>query len=67
MVSYIPTEGATIETIRKKHQDICSSCSIRKMLAKLVDLHVDWMDCPYDCQNDYDHFLRTVKETGGFA
>ena len=47
--------------VREAHSDICSKCEIRKWYARR-DWHIDWLECPYDCKNDYEHYLRELEE-----
>ena len=42
---------------RLSHTEICLKCEKRKAIAYAFDLHFDWLDCPYDCPNDYDHYI----------
>ena len=41
-VGHIPDE------IREQHMAICNKCDKRAF---------DWIDCPYDCENDLDHYI----------
>ncbi len=42
--------------VREEHDVVCKKCKIRKRIVRLVDTHFDWLDCPYDCENDYEHW-----------
>jgi len=42
---------------RKAKDDICNKCNIRRDYAKM-DFHFNWIDCPYNCPNDYEHTLK---------
>lgn len=44
------------EEISRIHVNICRKCQIRKDFARAFDAHFDWIDCPYDCPNDYEHY-----------
>lgn len=48
--------------VREEHGKICAKCNIRKRIARMVDMHFDWLDCPYDCENDFEHFSQVLKE-----
>lgn len=50
-VGHIPDE------IREQHMAICNKCDKRAYISKLADMHFDWIDCPYDCENDLDHYI----------
>ena len=43
--------------VRKQHMEKCDRCPHRKLGAKRFDMHFDWLDCWYDCPNDYEHWL----------
>lgn len=49
------------EEVRKEHMAICNKCK-GKAVAKKVDFHVDWLDCFWDCPNDYDHWIAKQTE-----
>lgn len=42
--------------VMEERSAICKKCFTRKEIARLVDMHFDWLDCPYDCENDYEHW-----------
>lgn len=44
------------DKIRREHWAICKKCEIRIGYAIAFDLHFDWLDCPYVCDNDYEHW-----------
>lgn len=48
------------EAVRAEHVAKCRNCKTRRMYAKM-DFHFDWIDCPYDCRNDYEHYLKEAK------
>ena len=50
------------EEVSRVHCDICKNCPIRKSYARSFDMHFDWIDCPYDCPNDYEHYLKLMEE-----
>ena len=41
--------------VREQHNAVCTKCDIRKWYARRLDMHFDWVDCPYDCENDLEH------------
>lgn len=45
------------EEVRKEHMAICNKCK-GKAVAEKVDFHVDWLDCFWDCPNDYEHWIK---------
>ena len=44
------------DDVRKEHAEKCRNCAVRKEIARMADMHFDWIDCPYDCPNDYEHW-----------
>ena len=44
--------------VSEKHMEVCNECPNRKFAAKSFDMHFDWIDCWYDCPNDYEHWLK---------
>ena len=50
--------------VRKQHMEKCDSCPHRKLGATRFDMHFDWLDCWYDCPNDYEHWLAEEKDSG---
>lgn len=42
---------------RLEHTEICLKCEKRKAFAVAFDQHFDWLDCPFNCPNDYDHYI----------
>lgn len=40
----------------KERMEKCNKCKVRKIIAKRVDCHFDYTDCPYNCEvsNDYE-------------
>lgn len=51
------------DEVKKAHWAICKKCKERKRLARMVDAHFDWLDCPYDCENDYEHWRQENNES----
>lgn len=49
------------EEVRKEHNEACKVCPTRKRVARIVDMHFDWIDCPYNCPNDYEHWLKECE------
>lgn len=47
--------------VSEKHMEKCDQCGLRKNAAKRFDMHFDWIDCWYDCPNDYEHWLKEEK------
>lgn len=45
----IPVEVMT------EHFRQCKDCPERKTYQRM-DFHIDWIDCPYDCENDLEHW-----------
>lgn len=45
------------EEVRKEHMAICKNCPEREAVRRMVDFHVDWLDCFWDCPNDYEHYI----------
>lgn len=52
------------ESMRKARNEKCKQCAFRKSYAKAFDIHFDWIDCPYDCENDYEHLEKELAEFG---
>lgn len=44
--------------VMEKHMAVCNKCFARKEIARLSDMHFDWLDCPYDCENDYETWIK---------
>ena len=47
---------------RLSHAEICLKCEKRKAFAAAFDKHFDWLDCFYDCENDYEHWKAQQEE-----
>lgn len=45
------------EEERQKRTAKCKQCGIRQEASKTRDILFDWRDCPYNCENDYEHYL----------
>ena len=45
------------EEVQREHMAICKSCKERELVKRLVDFRVDWIDCFWDCPNDYEHYI----------
>lgn len=57
------------QTERDRRNKVCAKCGERKYIAKKFDMHFDWLDCPYDCENDLEHLLandRQIKEVSNY-
>lgn len=50
------------DEVRIERYKICQECKVRKWMAKKFDFHFDWIDCPYDCLNDYEHWAKEGAE-----
>lgn len=48
--------------VSKKHMERCNRCKIRAVFARTLDMHFDWLDCPYECDNDYEHYIVADKD-----
>ena len=46
----IPTE------VMEEHMEICRNCKERNIVGQMADIWVDWLDCMWDCPNDYIHW-----------
>ena len=51
------------QEVRDKHGEVCKKCKVRKQIARMVDAHFDWLDCPYDCENDYEHWKGETDDS----
>lgn len=49
---------------KKARNEKCQQCVFRKSYAKAFDVHFDWIDCPYDCKNDYEHLEKELADFG---
>lgn len=49
-------------SMRKARNETCQKCGYRKSYAKAFDVHFDWIDCPYDCENDLEHLENELKD-----
>lgn len=47
---------------RKKRHAVCEKCDLRSYYARTFDMHFDWVDCWFDCPNDYEHWKAEVQE-----
>ena len=47
--------------VREQHMAICRQCKEREAVRRLVDFHVDWIDCFWDCPNDYEHYKEQTE------
>lgn len=52
------------EEVMKEHMAICKKCKEREAVRRMVDFHVDWLDCFWDCPNDYEHWIAEQTERG---
>lgn len=43
--------------VRLEHSNKCLLCDKRIGMARAFDIHFDWLDCPFNCPNDYDHYV----------
>ena len=50
------------DDVRKVHSQKCRDCDKRKYYARAFDIHFDWLDCFYDCENDYEHWKAQQEE-----
>lgn len=50
------------EEVRKEHIAVCKKCKEREAVRRMVDFHVDWLDCFWDCPNDYEHWIAEWTE-----
>lgn len=50
------------EEVREQHWKVCKECGIRKDYARM-DFHFDWLDCPYECEIDYEHWKGEQDES----
>lgn len=51
-------------SMRKARNEKCHKCAFRKSYAKEFDVHFDWIDCPYNCENDYEHLEKELAWFG---
>lgn len=58
----IPSLNELPKEEREKRYEKCKRCETRKWYAKRLDYHFDWVDCPYDCENDIEHLLLEMDE-----
>ena len=40
----------------KQKQKKCEECKTRKWYAKYTNVGCDFINCPYDCKNDIEHY-----------
>lgn len=45
-----------------EHLAVCKECPQRKFISRRFDMWFDWLDCPYDCPNDFEHYLQREEE-----
>ena len=53
------------EETRKEHLAICENCIHKRLLRNMADVYVDWLDCPWGCENDYEHWNAKNLQHGG--
>lgn len=60
----LPEKGKTMipKEVSEKHMAICNKCKERRFYAKRFDMHFDWIDCWYDCPNDYEHWKDAERK-----
>lgn len=51
--------------VMEEHMKVCRKCKEREMVRRMVDFHVDWLDCFWDCPNDYEHWIAKQTEREG--
>lgn len=44
--------------VMEEHMKVCRKCKEREAVRRMVDFHVDWLDCFWDCPNDYEHWIK---------
>ena len=49
------------QEIREKRNKICSECKKRDFIARVFDMHIDWVNCPYNCENDFEHIAIEME------
>ena len=65
MPEMIDSIGHTIDIPERDLNEMrhrCQICHVPKQYAKLFDIHIDFMDCPYDCVNDIEHYRMKHPE-----
>ena len=55
MIMGIPKE----ESLRR--YKICENCKLKKSYTDIYGYDIGWLDCPYDCPNDYEHFKKEYE------
>lgn len=58
-------QGHSIDISESEHKaklKKCEECKTRKWYAKFADVGYDFIDCPYDCMNDIEHYKLTYPE-----
>ena len=49
--------------VMEEHMKVCRKCKEREAVRRMVDFHVDWLDCFWDCPNDYEHWKAEKGES----
>lgn len=47
--------------ISAERMEKCNKCNDRKYFAKEFDIHFDWIDCIFDCENDLEHWKKECE------
>ena len=47
--------------VMEEHMKVCLKCKDREFVRRMVDFHVDWLDCFWDCPNDYEHWIKAKE------
>ena len=47
--------------VMEEHMKVCRKCKEREAVRRMVDFHVDWIDCFWDCPNDYEHWIKAKE------
>ena len=47
---------------RKRRYNVCAKCNKRNIMMRSENCYFDWIDCPFDCENDYEHLLKEMQE-----
>lgn len=47
--------------VHEEHMAVCRRCWMRRYAETGFDMHFDWLDCMYDCENDYRHWAASQE------
>lgn len=51
------------DDVKRKHIEKCNQCERKRTIYKMTGgMWFDWLDCPYNCENDFEHYIAEVEQ-----